>query len=121
MSRDEPLRASTEGGPSPRAFAYRDYRLFWAATMLTSFAAQIMGITVGLQVYLLTKDPFQLGLVGLATFTPAFLLVLVTGLTADRINRRLTIAAAGSVELICAIGLLIYSLIGTAGVWPVFV
>ena len=120
MLREESASASTEGGPSPRAFAYRDYRFFWAATNLTSFAAQIMGITVALQVYLITRDQFMLGLVGLSTFTPAFLLVLVTGLVADRFNRRLIIAISGSVEFICAMGLLVYSLVGTAGVWPVF-
>ena len=121
MLRKEAASASTEGGPSPRAFAYRDYRFFWVATNLTSFAAQIMGITVALQVYLITRDQFMLGLVGLSTFTPAFLLVLVTGLVADRFNRRLIIAVAGFVEFACAMGLLAYSLSGPAGVWPVFV
>lgn len=116
----EQISASTPGGPSPRAFAYRDYRFFWAAVGLTSFAAQIMAIAVGLQVYLLTKNPFDLGLVGLATFTPAFLLVLVTGLVADRFNRRRIIAIAGSVELACALGLVAYASIGPHDVWPVF-
>ena len=94
MSRED--SASTAGGPSPRAFAYRDYRFFWVAVGLTSFAAQIMGIAVALQVYLLTHDQFMLGLVGLATFTPALLLVLVTGYVADRFNRRLIMAIAGT-------------------------
>ena len=106
--------------PSQQAFAYRDYRFFWAATALTSFAAQIMGITVGLEVYLLTKNPFDLGLVGLSTFAPALLLVLVTGLVADRFNRRIIIAICGGVELVCALALMAYTAMGPKEVWPVF-
>jgi len=121
MSADETTSASTAGGPSPRALSYRDYRFFWAAVALTSFAAQIMAVAVGLQVYLLTKDPFDLGLVGLATFTPALLLVLVTGLIADRFNRRRIIAIAGGVELLCALALVFYAGAGPHDVWPVFV
>jgi len=121
MSADDTTSASTAGGPSPRAFAYRDYRFFWAAIGLTSFAAQIMAIAVGLQVYLLTKNPFDLGLVGLAIFTPALLLVLVTGLVADRFNRRRIIAIAGGVELLCALALVFYAGAGPHDVWPVFV
>ena len=116
----EQISESTGSGPSPQAFAYRDFRFFWAATALFRFAAQIMGITVGLEVYLLTKNPFDLGLVGLSTFAPALLLVLVTGLAADRFNRRFIIAIAGSVELLCAIALIIYTALGPKDVWPVF-
>ena len=112
---------SAAPGVSPRAFAYRDYRFFWTAVGLTSFAAQIMGIAVALQVYLLTHDQFMLGLVGLATFTPALLLVLVTGYVADRFNRRLIMAIAGTAELCSAIALMIYTASGSTEVWPVFV
>lgn len=121
MSHDEPTASSAAGGASPRAFDYRDYRFFWGAVGLTSFAAQIMAIAVGLQVYLLTKNPFDLGLVGLATFTPALLLVLVTGLVADRFNRRRIIAIAGGVEFACAIALVLYAGTNPTQVWPVFV
>ena len=121
MSAEETTNASSADGPSPRALSYRDYRFFWAAVALTSFAAQIMAIAVGLQVYLLTRNPFDLGLVGLATFTPALLLVLLTGLVADRFNRRRIIAVAGGVELLCALALLLYAGVGPHDVWPVFV
>src|ERR1700712_2705870 len=120
MSHDETTDPSVAGGASPRAFAYRDYRFFWVATALTSFAAQIMGIAVGLEVYLLTHNPFDLGLVGLSTFAPALLLVLVTGLVADRFNRRIIIAICGGVELLCALALITYTALGPKEVWPVF-
>jgi MFS family permease len=120
MSREDIVNASTAGGPSPRALGYRDYRFFWASVGLASFAAQIMGIAVALQVYLLTHDQFMLGLVGLATFTPALLLVLATGYVADRFNRRLVLAIAGALELGCAVALMAYTALGPKDVWPVF-
>ncbi len=110
------------GATSPQAFRYRSYRFFWLATCLTSFAAQIMAVTVGLQIYLLTHNALYLGFVGLALFAPALLLVLVTGWAADKFNRRIIIAITGGVELICAGVLLLYAGIGgDAPVWPVFV
>ncbi|HEX4298061.1 MAG TPA: MFS transporter [Devosia sp.] len=116
-----PPDSAAAAAPSSQAFAYRDYRFFWAATALTSFAAQIMAVGVGLQVYLLTRNAFYLGLVGLATFTPALLLVLFTGLVADRFNRRIIIAVTGCVEFVAAITLLFYSGANADQVWPVFV
>lgn len=107
--------------PSPLAFSYINYRLFWSAIALTSFAAQILSVAVALQVYTLTGNAFFLGLVGLAMFLPALLLVLVTGLVADRFNRRLILIVAGGIELACALTLLTYSGAGPHEVWPVFV
>jgi MFS family permease len=113
--------ASDAPEPSRLAFSYPSYRYFWIATGLTSFAAQIMSVTVALQVYQLTGNAFFLGLVGLAQFLPALLLVLVTGLAADRFNRRVIIAICGAVECGCAIVLLFYANAQAHEVWPVFV
>jgi MFS family permease len=115
------MTAPAEPAPSPLAFTYRNYRFFWLAISLTSFAAQIMAIAVSLEVYLLTRNPFYLGLVGLALFLPALLLVLVTGLVADRFKRRHILAIGGAVEAACALALLLYSGYDEGGVWPVFV
>jgi MFS family permease len=45
-------------------------------------------VSVGWQIYDLTRDAFNLGMVGLAQFLPSLLLVLVTGAAADRFGRR---------------------------------
>jgi MFS family permease len=68
--------------PRTGAFRHAGFRLYWIARFLDTFSAQIMGVSVGWQVYDLTRDPFDLGMVGLALFLPAFLLVLVTGAVA---------------------------------------
>lgn len=46
-------------------------------------------IAVGWQVYALTRDPLQLGYVGLVQFLPAIGLAPITGEAADRFERRL--------------------------------
>ena len=66
--------------------------LFWTSRFFATFAALIVSVAVGWQVYDLTRNPFDLGLVGLVQFAPALLLVLVTGAVSDRFNRRLIIA-----------------------------
>jgi MFS family permease len=71
-------------------------------------------------VYDMTGSKLDLGLLGLAEFAPAFLLVLVTGTVADRFNRR-RVVAAGLVAQAFATGSLGWYL-GTrpTSVMPVF-
>jgi hypothetical protein len=47
-------------------------------------ASQIQGVAIAWQVYSVRNSAFDLGLVGLALFTPSLLLAPVTGLVADR-------------------------------------
>ena len=87
------------------AFRHRGFLLFWLSRMLVTFAAQIVSVAIGWQIYDLTRSPFDLGLVGLVQFAPALLLVLVTGTVSDRYNRRRIVAAGwslDSVELLCS-------------------
>jgi MFS family permease len=107
--------------PSTRAFSYRDYRLFWATSLTSSFAAQIASVSLGWQIYDITRSPLLLGLVGLAQFLPALLLVLVTGLVADRFPRRRIIQVALAVEACCGIAFLIFSIGHLPAIWPYFV
>jgi predicted MFS family arabinose efflux permease len=88
--------------------------------MLTGFAVQIQTVSVGWYVYDLTRNPFDLGLVGLSQFLPALMLVVVTGSVADRFSRRgimatCLVAMAGS-----AVTLLFVTTHGYTEVWPVF-
>jgi predicted MFS family arabinose efflux permease len=65
-----------------------------------SAATQIQGAVLGWQVYLLTGDPFALGLIGLAEAIPFLALTLVGGLAADRFDRRLvSLLSCGAVAL----------------------
>jgi MFS family permease len=102
------------------AFRFRGYRLFWFSRLLAQFSTQILSVSVGWQVYDLTRNPFDLGLVGLVQFLPALLLVLVTGSVSDRFNRRVIVAICTLLEGACAVALLFLALSGTTQVGGIF-
>jgi MFS family permease len=76
---------------------------------------------VGWQIYDITGQAVLLGLVGLSLFLPSLLLVLVTGLVADRVNRRLVMACCLAVEMACAVFMLFFTAQTGHPVWPIFV
>lgn len=102
------------------AFRHRPFLFYWAARFLATFAAQIVSVAVGWQIYDLTRDPFDLGLVGIVQFGPALLLVLVTGAASDRFGRRLIMALSILAEAGCAFALLLLSIRGLTSAVPVF-
>jgi MFS family permease len=110
------LRASAEAN----ALRHPQFVLYLVAVGCASFAVQIMSVSVGWQIYDITRDPLYLGYVGLAQFLPPLGLVLVTGLVADRFNRRYIMAACLGVEALCALGFLVFTLSHPTGVWPMF-
>ena len=103
------------------AFRHRPFLSYWAARFLTTFATQIVSVAVGWQVYDLTRNPFDLGIVGIVQFLPSLLLVLVTGVVADRFGRRLIMTLATLVEAGCALALLFLTLRGLGSAVPIFV
>lgn len=75
--------------PSGRvAFSHPNFVIFVVARWFIVLALEMQSVAVGWQVYDITKKPLDLGLVGLAQFTPSFLLFLVSGHIADRVDRR---------------------------------
>jgi MFS family permease len=103
------------------AFRHRPFLAFWTARFLATFSTQIVSVAVGWQIYDLTRDPFDLGLVGIIQFAPALLLVLVTGAVSDRFGRRLIMALSALLEAACALSLVFLSLRGLTGPAPVFI
>src|SRR3954469_5087952 len=103
------------------ALQHRDFAVFAGARFCATLAWQILGATVGYQIYQITRDPLALALVGLAQFLPFFLCVLPAGQIADRFDRRIVLVCAYAVEAGCALALLWFTLSGMKAVWPVFV
>jgi MFS family permease len=99
---------------------YRDFTRYAAARFLATIAWQMLGVAVGWQVYSITRDPLDLGLIGLAQFLPFMFLVLPGGQVADRADRRLVMIGAYFIEALCVIVLLAFTLSGKEEVWPVF-
>lgn len=99
-------------GPSFAAFRHRDFTLYASANFLWTIALQIQATALAWQIYEITHDPLQLGLVGLMEFLPAALLALPAGHLADRIDRRRLILIGVGAELVAACVLLSLALTG---------
>jgi MFS family permease len=84
------------------AFRHRDFALYAGANFLWTIALQIQATALAWQIYEITRDPFQLGLVGLLEFLPAALLALPAGHLADRFDRRKLILIGVCAELVAA-------------------
>ena len=102
----------------PEPLRQRDFSLFWVSVVATGFAAQMMGVAIGWQVYAIRENPLDLGLIGLAEFVPLPLLALPAGHLADRLPRRRVYAAATVLEALIAAGLLLVTLGGATSLWP---
>ena len=102
------------------AFRHGAFLRFWVARFLATFSTQIVSVAVGWQVYDLTRDPFDLGLVGIIQFLPSLILVLVTGAVSDRFGRRLIMGLSTGIEALCALALLFFTLRGLTGIGPIF-
>ncbi len=89
------------------------FALYWLSRVFSTIALQMQAVAVGWQLYELTNDPLDLGLVGLCYFLPALLLVLVTGHVADRYDRRRIVRIC---QIASGFGVAILAF-GTSGGW----
>ena len=97
-----------------------NFRLFLSARFLGNIATQIQSVAIGWQVYALTGNLLDLGLIGLAQFAPFVALVLFAGQVADRYDRRRIIMLCHLLAFVCGLLLLAFTLLGAKTVWPVF-
>ena len=65
------------------AFTYPDFNRYQLARFFIVAGLEMQSVAVGWQIYEITKRPLDLGLVGLAQFSPGILLFLVSGHAAD--------------------------------------
>lgn len=103
------------------AFTHRAFVLYWLARFFATFAVQIMAVAVAWQVYDLTRDPLDLGIIGMVQFLPMLLLVLVTGSVADRYGHRRVMLVSTSLQVACAISILWFAWQGIRSPLPIFV
>jgi hypothetical protein len=74
VARDAPARGTVRA-----VFAQRAFTRFLCARFAASLAVQMQTVAVGVQVYGLTHNPFDLGLIGLSQFLPFVGFVLIAG------------------------------------------
>lgn len=112
---DEPV-------PSARALLKeRDYLLFWGTRWFGSFASQIQSVAMGWQMYALARttrsveeSAFLVGMIGLVTFVPVFLLTLPAGEAADRYDRKKVLLLCLTGEIISVFALAMATVQGHA-------
>ena len=112
--------SGSDGQRLGRLLAHPGFARFLTARLAVSIAVQMQTVAVGWQIYAITRDPLDLGLIGLSQFLPFVLLVLPAGQVADRRNRARILTACYTLEFLCALLLLAFTLEGLAVVWPVF-
>jgi MFS family permease len=87
--------------------------LFWCTRTLSNGGFMMQGVAVGWQIYELTGNPMDLGLVGLVQFFPIVALSVVIGQVADRLDRRAVAACCQIGKALAALALAV----GSVGGW----
>lgn len=101
-------------------FKHRDFALYCGARFLSATAIQMQTVAGSWLVYDLTESALALGLAGLFAFLPAVGLVLVSGLVADRRDRRVILIVCYAVTTAAAFGFLMLAWTGPQSVWPIY-
>ena len=102
-----------------------DFRFFISSRFCVTLAIQIQGVVVGYQIYELTKNPFSLGLIGLAEAIPSIVVSLYAGHLADVVMRKKIIMWCLAGLVFCSTALLFFTtnlstFIQTFGVTPIY-
>ncbi len=117
MSLSIPETISTEPRPSGRN---RRFMRVCASRGLSGMAFQMVSVAIGWQLYLLTGNALDLGLVGLAQFGPMFLVTPFAGFVADNFERRHVAAICQVLAAVCASILLLGVSSGSLGRGTIF-
>lgn len=103
----EPLQGPTAAAVGRRAPAFgRDVLCYLLSRAMWVSATQVCNVAVGWTVYEHTRSAWALGLVGLSAFAPKLALMLVSGLVADRYDRRWIMAGGLAANSLASLGLL---------------
>jgi hypothetical protein len=73
---------------------------------------QIAFLAISWHIFILTHQPFDLGLIGFTMFLPALIFAIPSGMIADRFDRRLIVTIGRGVEVACAAALLLLVMMG---------
>jgi MFS family permease len=101
------------------AFHYRDFRLMWSGAFVSSIGTWMQKLAQSWLVLQLSGSAFYLGLDNFLGEIPIFLLALVAGVAADRIDRRRLLVASQFVQMSCAFTLAALFAFGHARVWHI--
>ena len=98
----------------------RDFRRLAISQVVSLVGSQMQNVAIDWHVWVLTRSPLALGLVGLVRVLPIVSLSLVGGLVADRRDRRLVMLATQSAMTAVALALGAATLLGRDAVWVLY-
>ena len=90
-----------------------EFRLYIVMRFFFIMALRMIGTVVGWKIYMLTRNPLALGMIGLSEVIPAVSLALYAGHVIDKNDKRKMLLRSISFYLACAIALLIVHLDAT--------
>jgi MFS family permease len=113
-----PAEREDRGVSRQHLLSNRSFLLFIATRLFNMLGTQALTVAVGWQVYRMTGDPLDLGLIGLAQFAPVFALFLVAGIVSDLFDRRTILVLCNVAHVLVAGFLFAFGVAGgTAVVW----
>jgi MFS family permease len=117
---------ATDQIPSSRwqafsAMRHSNYRIFWFSLLAFVSAQQVIQLVLLWAVYDLTDSAYYVGALGLANSLPAILVTMVGGVIADRMDRRLVLMFAMSLQTIVAAGVVVIGIAGVVAAWHLVV
>lgn len=89
--------------------------------MCGDVGTQIAFLAISWHIFILTRQPFDLGLLGFAMFVPAVIMAIPSGVIADRFDRRTIVTIGRTAELACSVLLFVLVNDGVRSIWPFLV
>ncbi|MFH0731461.1 MAG: MFS transporter [Candidatus Omnitrophota bacterium] len=102
-----------------RALRYRNYRLFFIGQGISLIGTWMQQIAMSWLVYRLTNSALLLGIVGFMGQLPAFLLMPLAGVIADRYNRHRILVVTQILAMIQALVLAVLVLADIVAIWHI--
>ena len=104
----------------PPALRHRDFRLLWLGLFVSTSGSMMQTAAISWHIYDITNLPFALSFIGLTRVIPIFIFSPISGLAADRFDRRKVILVTQTCMLITAtiLGIVAYS--GSKSALPVY-
>jgi len=120
-SNQAPDTTNKERYPAFAALRHRDFRLLWMGQIVSVTGSQMQLVAINWHVYLLTRSPFALGMVGLFRGVPIIVCSLIGGVIADAADRKQLMIGTQSVMLVSAGLLTVATLAQIRRVWPIYI
>lgn len=105
---------------SATALRHRDFRLLWIGMLASQSGSMMQSAAILWHVYEVTHSPLALGTVGLVRVLPIIGFSMVSGVAADRLDRRKLMMAAQAGMAVCALALGLEAYLSIHEVWPIY-